>query len=68
MLFRSPIKNHNKIFSKYYRENDVVGGYGLGLNIVKNIAKKYNIKFYVQIDEKNRNIFTYVFKSHFDDI
>jgi signal transduction histidine kinase len=66
--FGTLIKNHNKIFSKYYRENDVVGGYGLGLNIVKNIAKKYNIKFDVQIDEKNRNIFTYVFKSHFDDI
>ena len=66
--FGTPIKNHNKIFSKYYRENAVVGGYGLGLNIVKNIAKKYNIKFHVQTDEKKRNIFTYIFKSHFDDI
>ena len=65
--FGTPIKNPKKIFSKYYRENSVVGGYGLGLNIVKNIALKYDIKFYVQIDEKNRNIFTYIFKSHFDD-
>ena len=66
--FGTPIKNSQKIFSKYYRENDVVGGYGLGLNIVKNIAKKYDIEFYVQTDEKNRNIFTYLFKSHFNDI
>jgi signal transduction histidine kinase len=66
--FGTPIKNSKKIFSKYYRENGVVGGYGLGLNIVKNIAKKYDIEFYVQTDEKNRNIFTYLFKSHFNDI
>ena len=66
--YGTPIKNSKKIFLKYYRENSVVGGYGLGLNIVKNIAKKYNIEFYVQTDEKNRNIFTYIFKSHFDDI
>ncbi len=66
--FGTPIKNHNKIFTKYYRENAVVGGYGLGLNIVKNITKKYNIKFHVQTDEEKRNIFTYIFKSHFDDI
>ena len=66
--FGTHIKNHKKIFSKYYRENSVVAGYGLGSNIVKNIAKKYNIEFYVQTDEKNRNIFTYIFKSHFYDI
>ena len=66
--YGTPIKNSKKIFLKYYRENSVVGGYGLGLNIVKNIAKKYNIEFYVQTDEKNRNIFTYLFKSHFNDI
>ena len=66
--YGTPIKNSKKIFLRYYSENSVVGGYGLGLNIVKNIAKKYNIEFYLQIDEKNRNIFTYIFKSHFDDI
>ena len=66
--FGSHIKNPKKIFSKYYRENSVVGGYGLGLNIVKNIALKYDIKFYIQNDDKKRNIFTYIFKSHFDDI
>jgi hypothetical protein len=66
--FGTPIKNPKKIFSKYYRENSVVGGYGLGLNIVKSIAKKYNIEYFVKFDEKNRNIFTYVFKSHFYDI
>ena len=66
--FGTAIKNVNKIFTKYYRENSIVGGYGLGLNIVKNIAKKYNIIFHVQSDGKNTNIFTYTFKSHFDDI
>jgi len=49
-----------------------VGGYGLGLNIVKNISKKYNIVFDVvsnsKNNEKNENIFIYQFKCHFDDI
>jgi len=70
--FGVKIDNTNKIFSKYYRENNVVGGYGLGLNIVKNISQKYNIIFNVvsnsKNNEKNENIFSYLFKCHSDDI
>jgi len=38
------IKNKEKIFEKFYREENVKGGFGLGLYIIKNICKKYNIK------------------------
>lgn len=61
------IKDTSKIFNKYYRENKVVGGYGLGLSIVKNIAKKYNIETSVN-SQNNQTIFSYKFKCHFDDI
>jgi signal transduction histidine kinase len=37
------IQNHKTIFDKYVRENSVIGGYGLGLSIVKDIAKRYGI-------------------------
>jgi len=38
------------VFQRYKRANDVVGGFGIGLNIVAMIAKEYNIDF--KIDSK----------------
>ena len=32
------------IFRRYYRANDERGGFGIGLNIVLSICKKYKVK------------------------
>ena len=37
------IENVHKIFSRYYRENEAKGGFGIGLNIVKQIIEEENI-------------------------
>jgi signal transduction histidine kinase len=37
------INDISKIFDDYYRENSVKGGFGIGLNIVKEICDKNNI-------------------------
>ena len=62
------IKDTNKIFSKFFRENNVVGGYGLGLNIVSQIAKKYGIEISLTSDKKSGTTFSYKFKCHTNDI
>ena len=58
------IKDTNKIFKKYFRENSVIGGYGIGLNIVKNISKKYNIKINLESNDKTGTSFKYVFNTY----
>lgn len=52
------IKDKKKIFEKYYREENfgTVEGIGLGLSIVKNICKTYNISITVKT-ENNYNEF-----------
>jgi len=52
------IKNYSEIFDKYIREDNIKGGFGLGLNIVKTISKEYNFKYEV-ISINNVTIFKY---------
>lgn len=55
------IKDKNKIFEKNYREDIAKRGLGLGLNIVKNICIKNNIKYSVSsVDEKNSFIYEFI--------
>ena len=60
----SVIYDTKRIFDKYFRENNVVGGHGLGLNIVSDIAKKYNIIITLTSDEKNGTTFSYKLRCH----
>lgn len=50
-----------KIFERFYRASDEVGGFGIGLSIVKNIVQKYG--FTIQLDSKLNvgTVFTVIF-------
>lgn len=52
------IKNYKKLFDRFYRENVVRGGFGLGLNIVGEICKKNHIKISV-VSKNNFTTFSY---------
>jgi len=61
-----PIQDTKKVFKKYMRENTVIGGYGLGLSIVSDIAKKYNINIHLSSSHIEGTQFSYTFKCHTD--
>lgn len=50
-----------KIFTRYYRENEGRGDFGIGLSIVKNISLKYNINIEVESSLGEGSTFTYTF-------
>lgn len=54
------IQNKKRVFEKFSKENNDKGGHGLGLNIVNDICKKYNIKITLEPNE-NGNTFIYTF-------
>ncbi|ULO04062.1 two-component system sensor histidine kinase [Campylobacter sp. RM12651] len=56
------IKDTKRIWHRYAREDLAKGGFGLGLNIVRNICKKYDIVYEAFNYEKGA-IFKYSFKS-----
>lgn len=56
------IKNTKRIWQRYAREDLAQGGFGLGLNIVRNICKKYDILYEAYNYEKGA-IFRYIFKA-----
>jgi len=62
--FGATIQDTKKVFHKYVRENSVVGGYGLGLSIVKDIADRYNIDIDLRSSTTEGTYFTYHFKCH----
>ena len=55
------IANVDKIFSRYYRENEAKGGFGIGLNIVKNIIDEEEIKLEVKSTVGEGTTFRYCF-------
>ncbi len=61
--FGKGIKNTSTIFNRYYREDHIKGGFGIGLNIVKNICEENNIKIEVNSTEDIGSIFSYSFNS-----
>lgn len=47
-----------KIFERYYRATNNIGGFGIGLNIVYSICKNYHIKIDVQSKLNEGTLFT----------
>lgn len=56
------IKDTSSIFIRYYRENSIKGGFGIGLSIVKNICDKNNITVSVESSINIGTTFTYKFQ------
>ncbi len=57
------IANVDKIFSRYYRENETKGGFGIGLNIVKDIIDEEGIILNIKSKIREGTTFKYLFPS-----
>jgi len=55
------IEKIDKIFSRYYRENESKGGFGIGLNIVKEIIDEEKIVLEINSKVGKRTLFKYTF-------
>ena len=55
------IENVDKIFSRYYRENEAKGGFGIGLNIVKDIIDEEGIELDIKSKVRSGTTFSYGF-------
>jgi len=55
------IDDIDKIFNRYYREDNQTGGFGIGLNIVKSIIDKVGIKIKINSISKKGSSFIYEF-------
>jgi len=53
-----------KIFERYRRSTEYAGGFGIGLDIVKSIAKEYSIDLGINSILKQGTEFKLSFKSH----
>ncbi len=60
------IDDTERIFKPFERENDVRGGFGLGLEIVYTICQKENVKIEVRSDDE-MTVFCYRFKKKEQD-
>ena len=54
------INNIKKIFSRYYRENEAKGGFGIGLNIVKDIIDEEGIRLDIKSQVGKGTTFYYL--------
>ena len=57
------IKDKKAIFNRFHREDNVKGGYGIGLNLVYDICKSQNIGINLISSAKTGTIFCYSFKN-----
>ena len=60
--FGEGIKDTKRIWKRYEREDEVQGGFGLGLNIVSEICKKNDIAYDVKSVPGEGSTFFYTFK------
>ena len=56
-----PKAKQKDIFDRFYRANTITGGFGIGLNIVKNIIDKYDLKITLNSSENLGTTFTIIF-------
>lgn len=61
--FGKGIKDTSTVFNRYYREDSIKGGFGIGLNIVKNICDENNIKIELESKPNQGTTFNYFFNS-----
>ncbi len=54
------IENPDRLFERFYREDEARGGFGLGLNIIKEICDKNSVNISVK-SENGKNVFIYHF-------
>lgn len=59
--YAKAIKNTKTIFNRYAKENHIKGGFGIGLNIVKNICNSNKIDIFVESSQKDGTTFKYIF-------
>lgn len=55
------IKDTSTVFKRYYRGDNITGGFGIGLSIVKNICDKNGIKIELDSKENQGSTFIYIF-------
>ena len=64
---RSPqIQDKKRIFDDFYRENQVRGGFGIGLNMVKDICDENGVKIEL-ISDSDETVFKYIFSNNYQD-
>jgi signal transduction histidine kinase len=59
--FGNVIRDTEKVFERFYREEKHKGGYGLGLNIVGKICRKEGVEVAVTSTQENGTTFAYHF-------
>lgn len=57
----------NTVFNRFYRGSDARGGFGIGLNLVYQIALQNNVLLCCAATEDGRVWFSYAFKDYFED-
>lgn len=57
-----PVNSPDKLFDRYYREDAARGGFGLGLNIVKEICDERKVTIEIESD-KEHTLFRYIFET-----